>query len=393
MNEYNLPRLLYIGDVPIEPAPGGSMLIFRLLQNYPTSHLKIIQSNIYPSSLEKRLSGVSYEVINLSSRRLLSGIRFGSIYWLYLILTSQFYTSQVIKAIGRFKPEAILTVAHGLSWLRAAALAEQLNLPLHLIVHDDWSFNNSPLIRKIIDRQFGFVYKKARSRLCISPYMVECYEKKYGVTGQVVYPSRAIDTAVFDQPRKPDSFPSAPLTFAYAGSVHQRGYAENLCSLASVLETLGANLVIYSLITEEAIQKMGLNRPNVTVYTPIPSQHLIQTLRDKADVLFVPMSFETGDRPNMEISFPSKLTDYTATGLPLLIWGPPYCSAVRWAKENSGVAEVVDKEDIQALECAVKKLIHEPEYRFYLSIQALKKGDEYFSQTNAVHKFYQSLVA
>ena len=50
------------------------------------------------------------------------------------------------------------------------------------------------------------------------------------------------------------------------------------------------------------------------------------------------------DRINMEMAFPSKLADCTATGLPLLIYGPAYCSAVTWARENPGVAEVVETE-------------------------------------------------
>jgi hypothetical protein len=62
------------------------------------------------------------------------------------------------------------------------------------------------------------------------------------------------------------------------------------------------------------------------------------------------MSFNAVDRANMEISFPSKLTDYTAVGLPLLIYGPHYCSAVQWARENPGVAEVVTADNAETLE-------------------------------------------
>ena len=55
----------------------------------------------------------------------------------------------------------------------------------------------------------------------------------------------------------------------------------------------------------------------------------------------------------MKISFPSKLTDYTATGLPLLIHAPAYSSAVRWARAEHDVAEIVDEPGEAPLRAAI----------------------------------------
>ena len=55
----------------------------------------------------------------------------------------------------------------------------------------------------------------------------------------------------------------------------------------------------------------------------VPNTRLISVLRDEVDVLVLPMSFDPLERINMELSFPSKLTDYTATCLPILVWAPP----------------------------------------------------------------------
>ena len=76
----------------------------------------------------------------------------------------------------------------------------------------------------------------------------------------------------------------------------------------------------------------------------------------------------------MELSFPSKLTDYTAAGLPMLIYGPPYCSAVRWARENAGVAEMVDDENPKGLTEALHRLAASPVHRNALGTHALNVG-------------------
>jgi len=44
----------------------------------------------------------------------------------------------------------------------------------------------------------------------------------------------------------------------------------------------------------------------------------------------------------METSFPSKLAHYAQFHKPIVIWGPEYCSAVRWARVNSSALCVTD---------------------------------------------------
>ena len=93
----------------------------------------------------------------------------------------------------------------------------------------------------------------------------------------------------------------------------------------------------------------------------------------------------------MQMGFPSKLTDYTAAGLPLLVWGPKYCSAVRWASEYSGAAEVVDTTDKERLEAAVSRLAGDSKYRQQLGDRAAEAGRECFSHAKVVEVFYNGV--
>ena len=89
------------------------------------------------------------------------------------------------------------------------------------------------------------------------------------------------------------------------------------------------------------------------------------------------MSFDASDRANMEMAFPSKLADYTATGVPLMIYGPSYCSAVTWARENPGVAEVVEAEP--DLTNASSLLANNPDHRIALGKRALEHRPRIFA--------------
>lgn len=393
MHPRSLPSLLYIGDVPIESTLAGATLLYRLLQDYPSNKLCIVENSILPTQPERRLHNVRYYNFSFGIKRLLHS-RFHFSYTSYLILTAACRSTQLTKTVSTFQPDAILTVAHGFSWLTAAAIAEKYQVPLHLIIHDDWPsyIPVLPGLRNWVIQIFGRVYRQAQSHLCISPYMMQFYQKHYGIEGKILYPLRAADAPSLNCLPTRLWHQKFSLNFVYAGSVNSQGYVQSLVSLASALEPFGHQLIVYSPLTEAAVQQIGLNRPNVTIRSLIPSHQLIETLREQADVLFVPMSFEASDRPNMEMSFPSKLTDYTIAGVPLLIWGPAYCSAIRWAKDNPGVAEVVEESNLETLSSAIERLSKDPKYRQHLAQTALETGSMYFSYEKGIETFYRAIA-
>ena len=103
------------------------------------------------------------------------------------------------------------------------------------------------------------------------------------------------------------------------------------------------------------------------------------------------MSFDPIDRDNMRLCFPSKLTEYTAAGLPLLVYAPIYSSAARWVEENQLSAELVTEENPEKLDCAIDKL-KLASYRNTLAINAFNAGNKYFSHKSAQDKFFSLLL-
>jgi hypothetical protein len=376
--------LLYLGDVPVESTYHGSALLFRLLQGYPADRLCIVERRAAESQGARRLPAVRYESVGLGSGRL-QNTRLHRWNALWSSLASEVATRRAMAVAAPFQPDAVLTVAHGHLWVTAAAFARRLRVPLHVIVHDDWSRIARPPwpFRHLVEAQFRRVYCQAATRFCVSPFMVEEYQRRYGADGVLLYPSRAPEAVVSCQPAERLTGSGKGLVYAFAGTINAPGYARLLSQLANRLASGSGKLLIYGPITPAAAKAAGLDSPNLEVRGLLQSGELMRRLREEADVLFVPMSFAEADRANMEISFPSKLTDYTAIGLPLLIWGPAYCSAVRWARENPGVAEVVESSDETAIVPALDRLAHDPGHRISLARCALSAADRYFSHEAA----------
>ena len=384
-----VPKLLYVGDVPVEASYHGSALLFRLLEEYPEDRLQVVEVPPWLSSAERRLPGVTYSTTEIGISRLLQS-RFARVYGSWLLRSNRMVGALSAIAL-KSKPEAILTVTHGYSWLIAAEFAMQHNLPLHLILHDDW-LSSVPMLsisRRRAENLFRRYYRAASSRLCVSPAMIESYREKYGIGGTLLYPSQARTAKALPLDRLRNS--GKAKAFAYAGTLANLGYARAISSLSEVLEKCGGKLIIYGPINEDHAAALGLRRSNITLRGFLSSGDLINELREVADVLFLPMSFEPADRTQMQLCFPSKLTDYTSIGVPILIYGPPYCSAIRWARDNPGVAETAERDGADALRPAVEKLINDSHYRSGLAEGAARAGGEFFSYENAKRIFYGAL--
>ena len=388
-----LPRLLYIGDVPVESSYHGSALLFRLLQNYPHEKLVIMEGDLSASLPDRCLPDVRYTVLPVGCERLLR-IRFAVWYSSWLTLTASARARRVHSLLAGFAPDAVLTVAHGYSWITAARFASFRGKPLHLICHDDWPrlANVIGPVKSRVAVAFGSIYRQAASRLCVSPFMCDSYRQRYGVEGEVLLPSRAADCPVHHEPPSRLKESGRGLTIAFGGTINSAGYVRALKTVAEILETMGGRLLIFGPLTAEQARRDGLEQRNVELRGLVSPGVLMRHFREEADVLFVPMSFDPKDRANMELSFPSKLADYTAVGVRLLIYGPTYCSAVRWARANSGVAEVEDEENHHRLREAVHRLAAQPGHRVALGTRALELGKGHFGSQVAQSVLHRALI-
>jgi len=383
-------RLLYVGDVPVEASYHGSALLYRLLSSYPPEKLTIIETAA-PSEPSRRLSDVNYLSHPIGRQRWLN-TRFHPHAVAWYSRTATRMGPQIEATLNGFACESVLTVAHGFGWLAAANLAAKRNLPLHLMIHDDWPrvADVKPRFRDWIDGQFASVYRQAQSRICVSPAMRAAYQARYGKSAEIIHPIRGSECPEFEEPPQRLRRNDTPFTIAFAGSINSRGYIEALRQLQEALEPVGGRLLIFGPLTADAARDVGLDRPNTVVRGLLNATELMVRFREEVDALFVPMSFDPADRTNMELAFPSKLADCSAAGLPLLIYGPAYCSAVRWARENPAVAEIVDTDE-HGLRRAIERLAADPDLRVALGRRALEVGRQYFAHAAVQETFDRAL--
>jgi hypothetical protein len=384
-----LPRLLYLADTPVEATYHGSALIYRLLQEYPRDQLLVLQPSLAKGQHHRRIASALYIDFPFGSYRLLHS-RFAAYYRSWLILTAPFAVSKLRRAIADFRPDAIVTVTHGFSWIAAAAVAQREKLPLYVIVHDDWPriTHAGVLSRKHLDRRFAFILRQAATTFCVSPAMQETYQNRYSARTSLLYPSRSKDSYSQVAPNTAQS--DSRLTVAFAGTVNSDGYARLLRLVAHSLVAFSGRLLLFGPHTARSLEQWKLNFETIENRGLVDAEEIRAVLQREANVLLVPMSFVPEEKENMRLGFPSKIAEYSATGLPMLIFGPEYCSAVQWAQGYESVAEVVTSDTPNAIGAALNRLAA-PRYRAELGRRSAEIGERLFSHATAQKIFYSAL--
>ena len=350
----DLPRVLYVGDVQIEDSHHSSAQLFRLLSTYPPSLLEVIETWT-PSRLDRRLPQVKYLFGALAPGvpRVGRGAGFA-----WHAATATCLDARLRLAADAFAPQAVLTIGYGFGWIAAARLARSRRLPLLFIAHDEWPKlrGSHRLVTAWLRHQFATTYRQANTRLCVSPLMADQFQRRYGCAASVLYPVCG-DDGPTPGPVTPRVLAKGDrLVIGFAGASGQE-VMHALRELAPALARGNGSVIAYGPF-DEAQRRELLSLSSAFEFPGFvdTAREMIGQLRARADILFLPMSFDSATGDYATLSFPSKLADYTRIGLPILVYGPAYCSAAQWAANHGEAAELVTTAGVEALAGALGHL-------------------------------------
>lgn len=328
-------RVLLISSIVPGNPGGGGVVLRRHLADAEEIQLLVLSDGKVPG----------FEHIVISHRfhsRLLKWLTTGRLSRWACTVHEFFFPcnrGQLSSLCRQFRPNVILTVAHGGIARMALAESSSLKIPLVTIFHDWWPdlAGVHRMARPYFDRVFRQLSKQSAATLCVSEGMLVALGKHFAA--EVMYPIPA--------PRDPE-LPGheekynegGPLKVAYMGNLGDYGEMvraaidESLDRPAVRIEVSGRQTVWCSKF-ENKVRQLGL-------WHGFLPDDLLRSWLASVDVFLVVMRFEKRLRRFMETSFPSKIPEYAQYHKPIVVWGPDYCSAVRWAKESGAALCVTD---------------------------------------------------
>lgn len=134
-----------------------------------------------------------------------------------------------------------------------------------------------------------------------------------------------------------------PLTLGYAGSVAY-GYGEALADLIPVLREVGAKILLSTPRPRGILQPL-LEATDVVEWMAHRADiiEMWRTMQERVDVMILPYSNPAGGNELLyRTHFPSKLTEYLALGMPVIVSGPEFATGVQWARGARAPQEMED---------------------------------------------------
>ena len=155
----------------------------------------------------------------------------------------------------------------------------------------------------------------------------------------------------------------------FTGSVYyaQRDAVQRMCDVVNGTPSGSVRFDIYTPTPKSALYLRGAESPNVHVSHC--SRELIPAIQSAADVLFLPLSFQSRSPDVVRTALPAKYVEYLASGVPILVHAPAWSWAARLACEQ-GFALVAHEEDERALRSSLDRIIRDRPLREMLAARA-----------------------
>jgi hypothetical protein len=343
-----LKKVLIISEQIPHSISAGNIQLLRLFSDYPADKLLVVGP---PVPEEAKRLACRYESL-LPPLNRLNTTRFHA--WRrtarFLGLIPLNSLREVNRLVGDFQPDLVLSLMETSDYYELAEqYARSKGIPLYLIVHDtneEFEKVFSWAKPRQLDKDQR-IYRFARERFCISPEMAEFNEERFGVPGKVLYPIP--DPEIRPRPLEWSKALRQPphLTIGYAGSMAY-GYSEMMLKSLPLLEKAGVRLELCSPKPSGKVAAL-LESPIVKWhgYQQTPAAGL-KLLQERCDVLWLPYLEPPGENEKLyRTHFPSKLFDYLATGMPVLVSGPAEATGVKWVRNHLHEATAAENRNLE----------------------------------------------
>ncbi len=357
-------QIILISSVVPTPTSGGEIVLYRHLHQ-----LEFWDVTVVPKPVDNIEGNFSHKLMaRLSRTRFHPFVKDWEV--ILEVLRHDNYWDKNLDIHGsQNKTSIVLTVAHGDGCWAAQRFAQKHKLPLVTIFHDWWPdfiISLHQPVRHILERRFRQLYRRSSLALCVSEGM----KNALGSHGnsQVLYPiPELLEEELAAKSKIESDKVSSLLRVLYSGNLYN--YGPMLAQLLQVTkdhpqvqaQVRGSN-PNWSIAFREEMKERNL-------WLDFAPRHTFNKWLAAADAFLITMSFEPALQRRMETSFPSKLLEYAQFGKPLVIWGPPSCSAIQWGQTRDRALCITD-ENPQAVVSALEMLKNSPDQQGYYAKQS-----------------------
>ena len=319
------------------------------------------------------------------------GYRFGPVNSARAILNASIGIAtrgrRIAKIVKREGCEAIVSCSGDLLDPPAAYFASRLTgVPYYPYFFDYYAHQFiDPRVRALATFLEPYLVRGAKDVIVPNETLAEELRRQHGVQSTVIHnPCNLSQYSPISNSDRTSI--TGEIKITYTGAVYEAHF-DAFKNLLTAIEALDREiwLHVYTALPREYLEANGI-RGRVIIHGHVPTEE-IPSIQRKADILFLPLAFDSPYPEIIRTSAPGKLGEYLAAGKPVLAHAPTDCF-VSWYFRRHECGTVVDRNDPMELARAIDQLIRDGELRRRLSHNARQQAAADFSIEKAQKAFY-----
>lgn len=413
MTEYEtFPRVLILCDEPINRVGGGGVTMGNLFRGWPVDriaqvwahHRFEIDTEICPIFLRlgsHALPGSKWIPTTVKRQRTLvtrlRGLLRPGVHLDY---------ARVLAWAQAFRPDVIYsqpTAYPMYTWWLPRWLARDLGVPLVNHIMDDWPVGVElewpplyrELMRPVLNRQLSQLFDAGASNLVICQAMADAFGLKYGKSFSPFH--NVVDLAEWTTPKVNYTLTEKTFRVVYLGALADNNQVHSLRDIAETVARMAERGSPISLTVHTGGIYLEYYRQYLDGLQAVSHGGMVErkdlcTCLAAADLLVIPVNFDSRSLAATRYSMPTKVPEYMASGTPVLVYAPPHAPSAEYALwEGWGI--VVSQRDPHLLEEAISSLMNSEELRASLGSRGRELAIRNHDAQIVRHRFWSLLAS
>ncbi len=265
------------------------------------------------------------------------------------------------KVIKKEKIEVLMGVSDfGPALIGTYKLHKKTKIPFVIHLYDLYLGNLFPFPGGILAKYYEPKLIASASKIIVTNETTkELYIKRYGeaVREKFAVIHNSVPPEEHELSKTSVEYnPAPPYSILFSGRIYWP-QIEAIKEMIGAINEMNFEITfnIYTPSPKDYLSKLGIIENNkIKINSATPQE--MPALQASADILFLPLSWNTKAPEIIQTATPGKLTDYLATGKPILTYAPGDTALVKYVK-NKQCAYIVEEHNPEKLKQAIEAIV------------------------------------
>lgn len=360
--QININKKLLILSSWSPPKIGGPQNLYSLLKDIDAKDYCFLTS---VDNFNENVKGgpsldCQYYFFDSINKKVTNNIITKTIYKIKKICHTIILGKNIVK---REKINLLIAISDGgFSFLTTIIISILTKRPYILFLFDIYKGNNIAQNKFFTKTLESIAFKKATKIIVTNEGTKRYYENIYQEIKDIEIINNSIVFEPYSNLSPNTNKENGNINLVFTGNIYwpQESAVEDVLQLVKNNNNLKIDFTIYCPNPPTRIVSEYKNTPNIKICSAPQAE--MPRIQNEADILLLPLSWDTPSPKVIETATPGKLTDYLISGKPILIYAPDYAYITEYGNKFN-FAAVVNKRSEEALIEAINKITNNQDYR------------------------------